>query len=123
MEEAQREEAEKPVNSGRWTVYLLLGVFLMILVFFNFGRLAWRPGPFFRPMEDVMQQLPAMVFIWLIVVIPMWVLKVPVLKKKKVVICPMCEAAKNDDGDYSCSCGGHFVDLGTMKWVEDPKGS
>ena len=107
-----------PTNLSRWLGYSMAGVFLLIPVFFNVGRLTWRPGPFVRPMDDVMQRLPAMVFIYLIAIIAMWVLKVPILKKKKVVICPKCEAAKNDDGDYGCPCGGQFVDIKTMKWVE-----
>lgn len=108
----------QPSGKVRLFLYLLIGVFLMIPVFFNFGRLVWRPGPFFRPMDDVMLRLPAMVFIYLIVIIPMWFLKVPILKKKKVMICPKCEAAKNNDEDYECPCGGRFVELETMKWQE-----
>jgi hypothetical protein len=118
MEETLKEASTKSQTIGMGVVYIVLGIFLMIPVFFNVGRLTWRPGPFVRPMDDVMQRLPAMVFIYLIAIIAMWVLKVPILKKKKVVICPKCEAAKNDDGDYGCPCGGHFVDIKTMKWVE-----
>ena len=68
-----------------------------------------------------MKTLPVMLFMWLAVVIFMQFFKVPVFKRKLVVICPKCEAAKNDDGDYQCPCGGHFVDIRTMKWVEDEK--
>jgi len=118
MEGTLKEASTKSQTIGMGVVYIVLGIFLMIPVFFNVGRLTWRPGPFVRPMDDVMQRLPAMVFIYLIAIIAMWVLKVPILKKKKVVICPKCEAAKNDDGDYGCPCGGHFVDIKTMKWVE-----
>jgi hypothetical protein len=118
MEETLKEASTKSQTIGMGVVYIVLGIFLMIPVFLNVGRLTWRPGPFVRPMDDVMQRLPAMVFIYLIAIIAMWVLKVPILKKKKVVICPKCEAAKNDDGDYGCPCGGHFVDIKTMKWVE-----
>jgi len=118
MEETSKEAFTKSQPIGMGVVYIVLGIFLMIPVFFNVGRLTWRPSPFVRPMDDVMQRLPAMVFIYLIAIIPMWVLKVPILKKKKVVICPECEAAKDDDGDYGCPCGGHFVDIKTMKWVE-----
>ena len=121
IEETVSKEANKPLSSGRWVAYTLLGVFLMIPVFFNVGRLSWRPGPFVRPMDDVMQRLPGMVLIWLIAVIFMQFFKVPVFKRKLVVICPKCEAAKNDDGDYQCRCDGHFVDIRTMKWVEDEK--
>lgn len=119
-QEIAADDFGKSSVTGRWIVYGLLGVFLMIPVFFNFGRLAWRPGPFVRSMDDVMKSLPSMLFIYLVVVIFMQFFKIPILKKK-VLICPKCEAAKNDDGDDSCPCGGHFVDIRTMKWVEDSK--
>lgn len=116
--EIEEGESRQQSGKGRWIVYLLLGVFFMIPVFFNGGRLSWRPGPFVRSMDDVMQTLPTMLVIWLIAVIFMQVFKVPALKRKIVMICPKCEAAKNDDGDYGCPCGGHFVDIKTMKWVD-----
>jgi hypothetical protein len=118
IEGAPRRDTNRSQSEVRWTICIVLGVFLMMPVFFNVGRLTWRPGPFVRSMDDVMQRLPVMVFIYLIAIIPMWVLKVPILKKKKVMICPECEAAKNDDGDYMCPCGGRFVDIKSMKWVE-----
>jgi hypothetical protein len=65
-----------------------------------------------------MQLLPGMAFIYLVAVIFMQFFKLPVLKRKIVMICPRCEAAKNEDGDYSCACGGHYEDIRTMKWVE-----
>jgi len=117
IEETEREEA-KPTNLSRWLGYSMAGVFLLIPVFFNVGRLTWRPGPFVRPMDDVMKELPAMVFLFLLVVLFMQLFKLPIVKKKKVVICPKCEAPKDDDGDYECPCGGRFVDIKSMKWVE-----
>jgi len=117
-EETLKEEATKTQPIGRGIVYIVLGIFLMMPVFFNVGRLTWRPGPFVRPMDDVMQRLPVMVFLFLLVVLFMQLFKLPIVKKKKVVICPKCEAPKDDDGYYECPCGGHFVDIKSMKWVE-----
>jgi len=37
--------------------------------------------------------------------------------RQKTVICPKCEKTKNEDSLWDCSCGGHFEDLETMKWV------
>jgi|HubBroStandDraft_1064217.scaffolds.fasta_scaffold36985_2 hypothetical protein len=34
------------------------------------------------------------------------------------MLCPKCEAAKWDDGVTKCSCGGEFVPLDTLKWVD-----
>jgi hypothetical protein len=35
------------------------------------------------------------------------------------LLCPKCGKAKGPDGKLDCYCGGHFVDLRNMKWVED----
>jgi len=118
FEETLRVQANKPQSSVRWVVYIALVIFLMMPVFFNVGRLTWRPGPFVRSMDDVMQRLPVMVFLFLLVVLFMQFFKLPIVKKKKVVICPKCEAAKDDDRDYECPCGARFVDIKSMKWVE-----
>ena len=118
-QEIAADASKKQSGKGRWFLYATLRVFLMIPFFFKVGRLAWRPGPFVRSMDDVMQHLHGMTFIFLLAVIFMQVFKVPVLKRKRVVICPKCEAAKDDNGDYSCPCCGCVEDNKTMKWVED----
>ncbi len=38
---------------------------------------------------------------------------------KITLVCHECGKVKVDDGFTSCSCGGHYVDIKTMKWVED----
>jgi hypothetical protein len=45
----------------------------------------------------------------------------PKKPSKLTFICPRCEAAKDDAGNLTCSCGGHFEDIKTMKWVEVTK--
>ena len=40
------------------------------------------------------------------------------IRKQKMVICPKCEAAKYQDNVIRCSCGGDFVDMVTVKWVD-----
>jgi hypothetical protein len=36
----------------------------------------------------------------------------------KVLVCPKCENVKRADGNSECTCGGRYVDLDTVKWVE-----
>jgi len=38
------------------------------------------------------------------------------------MICLKCEKLKDDDKNYQCDCGGEFVPLDELDWVED-KGS
>jgi hypothetical protein len=37
--------------------------------------------------------------------------------KRRIMICPSCEFTKNDDSIMTCTCGGHFEYLDTMKWI------
>ena len=34
-------------------------------------------------------------------------------------ICTKCNAKKLDDGKYHCQCGGEFIHIDKMRWVED----
>ena len=76
------------------------------------------PGPLFRSLGAVMQILPGVIVFLVVATIIMLVFKIPFFSRKKVMICPRCDVAKDDDGDYECPCGGCFVDIKTMKWVE-----
>ena len=45
----------------------------------------------------------------------------PLPKSKQTFVCPKCETVKTDDGEYTCSCGGHFENIVSMKWIENQK--
>ena len=34
-------------------------------------------------------------------------------------ICDKCNNKKLDDGKYNCECGGEFIHINLMKWVEE----
>jgi hypothetical protein len=34
-------------------------------------------------------------------------------------ICDKCNKKKTDDGKYDCECGGKYIHINQMKWVED----
>ena len=38
--------------------------------------------------------------------------------KTETLVCPKCENVKAPDGNLRCHCGGEFVDVRTMKWVD-----
>ncbi len=37
----------------------------------------------------------------------------------KTLLCTKCNQTKQDDKNYKCECGGKFVDIIKMKWVDD----
>ena len=102
----------------KWPVMLILSFCYLGIMIFNYGRLTQRPGPFIRSYDDMMQVFPSVLFLWVLTMIVIKFINFPVPPQKIVMICPKCEETKNDDGVLTCSCGGHFVDLRTMKWVE-----
>lgn len=40
-------------------------------------------------------------------------------EKEKVVICEKCNNKKVNDGNFICDCGGSFISITDMKWIED----
>jgi hypothetical protein len=115
----QECEAAKAKQPKR-TLVIWLGAmaFLLLSLFLNAGD-SPVPGPLFRSFGAVMQILPGVIVFLVVATIIMVVFKIPFSCCKVVMMCPKCEAAKDDDGDYECSCGGRFVDIKTMKWVEE----
>ena len=39
--------------------------------------------------------------------------------EKRMLICLQCNRIKNFDNDFHCECGGQFVNLYEVEWVED----
>jgi hypothetical protein len=37
------------------------------------------------------------------------------------MICLLCEKLKNDDKNYKCPCGGEFVPLDELEWLDEEK--
>lgn len=40
-----------------------------------------------------------------------------------VLMCLKCAKVKNDDKNYQCACGGEFVSLDELEWVDEEKNS
>ena len=112
------QPSAKPGKLAKWPVIFILSLTYLAIMIFNCGRLTQRPGPFIRSYDEIMRSLPCIIFLWLVTLIVVQFIKIPALQRKVVMICPKCEEAKDDDGVLTCSCGGHFVDIRTMKWVE-----
>lgn len=56
------------------------------------------------------------VFVYLLQLI----LRINFLKEKeKVVVCEKCNNKKVNKGNFICNCGGIFISITDMKWIED----
>ncbi len=80
-----------------------------------------RTGGFFRRhLYEMFDSIPCALLIGLIVgLIAYGFLFRENPPPQSTLMCSKCETTKFEDGDYECPCGGHFVDINTMKWVED----
>ena len=90
-------------------------VFCAVLTFLP-GRGRRQSGytSLFLPMREIHDYLPVTLSIG---IIGGWLFYHFLSKSRKSVICTRCEKTKFEDSETKCSCGGHFEDLETMKWV------
>lgn len=63
--------------------------------------------------------LIAFIFVYALQII----LKRQIFLKPEAMICLKCEKSKSDDKIYQCDCGGEFVPLDELEWVEEKKPS
>ena len=118
------EELRKPFSKKRRLLgALAIGTIIFLgCVFTNGGVVGYvRTGVFFkRHIYEMVDSIPSALLTSLIVgLIAYRFLFSENPPPQDTLMCPMCEKTKFDDGSYSCSCGGHFEDIGTMKWVEE----
>jgi len=92
---------------------LSMSVLVVILISFIRGhRMEWPPS--IVPLREAVGRLPLSLFFGLIAGLIFYY--VPGDGGKNVV-CPKCDKVKSKDSERQCSCGGHFEDAETMKWV------
>jgi hypothetical protein len=118
----ERTQEEIPTGKSRDTsrrregaIVFGIGMFLVLIFFLGDADPRW-PG--FRPWGEMIQIMPTTVFfsVWLGCFYFL-------TERRRTVICPLCENAKYDDGVADCPCGGRFVDLVSMKWVDESPGA
>jgi hypothetical protein len=118
----KRTQEEIPAAKSRYKrerrhLAIVYGTFVFLVGTFFIGGLNPRAGEF-RPWDDAIRVMPIMVCLSVLFGIFFCF-----IEGKRTMICPLCEKTKTDDGVTECSCGGRFVDLVTMKWVDESVGS
>jgi hypothetical protein len=109
---------KQPEPSKDFVLPVILGILATLLTTF-FGGTAFPGGAL--PNPDPLHELPFGLFLGILLGLYFYVS----LNRKpkhvpKDMICPNCETVKRDDQIMECSCGGHFEDITTMKFVESP---
>ena len=127
VKKTKEEEKRDSYHSKCKKIIGVIGVMIFGVIISSFFR-GWAEaatcGSYLVPSDEVMGRLPGslrgvgligIIFLTIYLICRATVSTPP----KSVMLCPRCEAAKDDDGNYDCSCGGRVVDIKTMKWIED----
>jgi hypothetical protein len=106
--------AKKRRRRGRIQQAMFLGVgFGLLTTFIRGGGRSGRPLSIV-PLEDVPRQLPFSVFLGFVAGLIFYCFPGD---SGKNVVCPKCGKVESKHSQPQCSCGGHFEDGETMKWV------
>ena len=106
--------AKKRRRRGRIQQAMFLGVgFGLLTTFIRGGGRSGRPLSIV-PLEDVPRQLPFSLFLGFVGGLIFYCFPGD---SGKNVVCPKCGKVESKHSQPQCSCGGHFEDGETMKWV------
>lgn len=125
-EDEIRQDRSKGKNDllgpGVISLVFFIGVIFSMKTGFFEGE-SWETIP--KSWEEVFEDLPMIVAVSLSLGVFAWLLQRFLLGKgirfcdfQKALICQKCGKTKTDDGISDCSCGGRYVDIDTVKWID-----
>jgi hypothetical protein len=124
-EELKTENAKRE-KSARKTGFLtaLLSFPLVILDFKYIGTKSKMGGNTLigptMTWNEILKELPILLFLCVLFGLIMYLFSRK-FRQVSSLICNSCGKTKRFDKIRDCSCGGHFVLLDDMKWIEDEK--
>lgn len=118
------EEKKKSSNFSFKAPLIVAFTFLFITILADFlGQSAistWKPKSLFDIINNPVKYLIWSVGSFFITsVYQLWNKKNLFQNDNDVMICEICYMTKNRDGSLNCQCGGKFIEIHKMKWVED----
>lgn len=117
-----------PLNGG-----IFISIFVLILEVSWDMLIGKSKGRFYLPADYVrekvtLSELPSMLPEYLVLSSVLGILMYIITRKLKgykmypdTYICQKCYKVKSDDKNYKCVCGGEYIEIYKMKWVEDKK--
>jgi len=114
-------ESNKNTRKHQVKYYFVLSIMSFILQFVG-HKTGFRGSRESSPMSwsEVIEIMPQMVLISLSLLLVLYVFKVKVISEDKLYICPNCNSKKNNiKRGIKCECGGEYVDMDLLKWVDD----
>ena len=111
---AEIAAAQRRQRRSRLRTSAIFGVLIMLLATcLHGGPEAVRDGRFVVPRDELLSRLPFGVFAGSLCAIVVYMLG----RKRPMMICPQCGAAKYEDGLSRCACGGHFEKQEAIRYV------
>src|ERR1700720_3229977 len=105
--EAARTKVERRAKLGRICAAIAVGLISGWSITFLQGKRGYSSR--LMPWSEARQYTPVGLFLGSLVGLFIYCV-IPPQPRQKTVICPRCEAAKREDSQPECSCGGHFED-------------
>lgn len=124
------DEIKKEKDNFKLSYNAPILIFIMVfIVYFGHyvtGARYSRMTPKSISILEFMKLLPEILLVGLILSVVVLLLQM-LLKKNfldkndniTTVICDKCNDKKTDDANYSCKCGGTFINIKKMKWIEE----
>jgi hypothetical protein len=117
------EEILAGKQSGRWSVlWAAVGLWAVVLSFAAVSAvLAGRPaGEWILPVHGFLGPVVLDIMAFALALGTVRWLRRSRANKSDTWICQKCNRVKNCDGQATCDCGGSFLALDDMKWVQNP---
>lgn len=131
-EEIENSKKEDEFVAGIIITPLNGGIFIFIFVFIL--EVSWdmligkSKSRFYLPADYVrekvtLSELPSMLPEYLVISSIIGILAYlgtkGYKKNSNTFMCQKCYKVKTDDKNYKCECGGEFIEIHKMKWIED----
>ena len=131
-EEIENSKKEDEFVAGIRITPLNGGIFIFIFVFIL--EVSWdmligkSKSRFYLPADYVrekvtLSELPSMLPEYLVISSIIGILAYlgtkGYKKNSNTFMCQKCYKVKTDDKNYKCECGGEFIEIHKMKWIED----
>ena len=131
-EEIENSKKEDEFVAGIRITPLNGGIFIFIFVFIL--EVSWdmligkSKSRFYLPADYVrekvtLSELPSMLPEYLVISSIIGILAYlgtkGYKKNSNTFMCQKCYKVKTDDKNYNCECGGEFIEIHKMKWIED----
>jgi len=122
-EELAQVKAERAASNRllRKFAAILFGLLVVVVFSFKVGRESGEAKGRIARDEEVPKRLPFALVGGVIAALVVYWFDLSRVALHKFLVCPKCEARKDDDGLLECSCGGRFIQMEDLKWVENAK--